>query len=193
MFVAHLPAGYLLTKGLQYVSGVRSRAYLPAGLVASVLPDIDLLYFYLVDDRKTSHHHYVTHLPMFWLTLALAAWGLLWATGKSRHAFLIGVVLANVMLHLALDSVAASVSWLYPFSPLDVNLVHVPARYNWWVWNFILHWTFFFEIALILAAAVVWRQVRLKEQRLTSRSRHTDPARDGNGVGGPPVGTRAGP
>ena len=53
MFIAHLPAGYLLTSAMQARMGDRSRGVLAVGLAASVLPDIDLLWFYPAEGRRT--------------------------------------------------------------------------------------------------------------------------------------------
>ncbi|WP_295048142.1 hypothetical protein [uncultured Paracoccus sp.] len=62
------------------------------------------------------------------------------------------------MLHVILDSIAAGIGWLQPFSDLQFNLVAVPAGRSWWVWNFVLHWTFLLELALcVWAGMVLWR------------------------------------
>lgn len=158
MFIAHLPAGYMLTKYIQRKSGNYSSKLLWTGLIASVFPDIDLFYFYLIDNRQNLHHHYITHLPMAWLALAVVIYGILLATGKKQYMLYIGVVFGNIMLHMALDSVAAGINWLYPFSDVEINLVQVPAVYDWWVWNFVFHWTFLLEISIIIAALIVWKR-----------------------------------
>lgn len=146
MFIGHLPAGYLITKLAKTRCG-SSRQLAAAALVGSVFPDIDLLYFYLVDHARTLHHHYLTHLPAFWLCVcALGGWS------RAGRVFLLGV-----LVHLVLDTIAGGVLWLWPFSHSNVVFVDVPARYDWWVWNFIFHWTFLFELALWLAAAHLWR------------------------------------
>ncbi len=157
MFIAHLPAGYMLTKVIQEKTGNYSRSLFAAGLVASVFPDIDLLYFYLIDKRQNIHHHYITHLPLAWLLLAMGAWGCAYVTGRKNLNIYIGVILANIMLHMALDSIAAGIYWLYPLSDIELNLVKVPALYGWWVCNFIFHWTFSLEILIIIAALTVWK------------------------------------
>jgi inner membrane protein len=70
----------------------------------------------------------------------------------------IGIALACLLLHMVLDSIAAEILWLKPFSDFEVNLVEVPARYDWWVWSFVLHWTFLLELAIVLAAGItLWR------------------------------------
>ena len=50
MFVGHLPAGYVLTKTVQ--KNIKTTKYLLIGLIASVLPDIDVLYFYLIENLQ---------------------------------------------------------------------------------------------------------------------------------------------
>jgi inner membrane protein len=78
--------------------------------------------------------------------------------GKKQYLIFVAVIFANLMLHMVLDSIAASIHWLYPLVDLEINLVKVPARYSWWVWNFFLHWTFFIEIQTIVAALIVWKR-----------------------------------
>jgi inner membrane protein len=155
MFIAHLPAGYLLTRRIARRAGpggLQHRRLMAIGLLASVLPDFDMLYFYLVDNGRTLHHDYWTHLPAFWL----------FATGMSAVFFRIArlpvpwpavtALLAGVMLHLALDSIAGGIAWLYPFHRGKLALIEVPARYGWWVWNFVFHWSFLLEIAILTLA-----------------------------------------
>jgi inner membrane protein len=73
MFVAHIPAGYLLSRYLSRGHPDR-KALILTGVVASVLPDTDLLWFYLVDNRQRVHHSYVFHWPLFWVACAACAW-----------------------------------------------------------------------------------------------------------------------
>lgn len=160
MFIAHLPAGYLLARRMGRGHPQRT-ALIATGLVASILPDTDLLWFHLVDQRQTPHHAYMFHWPLFWVAGAALAWGgarlLKW---RSVEPF-IWVALAAVLLHMALDSVAAEIGWFRPFSDHGLNLVQVPARYDWWVWSFVLHWTFLAELAIVLAAGVTtWTDSR---------------------------------
>jgi len=152
MFIAHLPAGYLLTRFLQ--RKLKTPKYLWVGLLASVLPDFDLLYFYLVDHRQTLHHEYWIHLPVHWLSISLLAVVLLLFT-KNRKYFLISTIfLGNIFLHLLLDTFVAGILWLYPFSRASFHLATVPARYPFWVENFAFHWTFMVEIIIIIWALV---------------------------------------
>ncbi|WEJ09073.1 hypothetical protein [Sinorhizobium prairiense] len=87
MFIAHLPAGYILTHCIARKNEtIRSRA-LAVGLIFSVLPDLDLLYFFLGDGRRTPHHDYWTHLPIFWLGVAALTAAALILAGKRHSMF----------------------------------------------------------------------------------------------------------
>ena len=63
------------------------------------------------------------------------------------------------------DSIAAEIYWLAPFPDFHLNAVRVPARYDWWVWNFILHWTFAIEIAICLAPGLLLRRTLGKTRK----------------------------
>ncbi|MEP5728813.1 MAG: metal-dependent hydrolase [Sulfitobacter sp.] len=155
MFIAHLPAGYLASDLLAPMEGNRRHLIL-AGTLASGLPDLDLLWFYFVDNRQTAHHEYIFHWPLFWIALAGAAWMISSIIGRETWRPYILVTLACLLLHMVLDSFAAEIYWLQPFSDVHLNAVAVPARHNWWVWNFVLHWTFAAEIAICLAASILF-------------------------------------
>jgi len=166
MFIGHLPAGYIVTRqamrGRPQADAAAGRL-LALGLVASVLPDFDLVYFYLIDNRQTLHHHYWTHLPAFWAAVAVPTLAI--AALLRRPAALLAwlVFHANVFLHLVLDTVVGHVLWLYPFSADSVVLFDVPARHGWWVWNFVLHWTFLFELLLCGGALALFLKSRSRE------------------------------
>ncbi len=141
MITAHLPSGYVVARGLP--RGLPHA--LPVALVAAVFPDLDLLFFYLVDGRGFHHHHYWVHLPAFWLALGVVAVPLAARAGYGRQAALF---VAVVFLHLALDTVAGGVAWLWPVDDRLFTLAVVPARYGHWVLNFLFHWTFLLELAV---------------------------------------------
>lgn len=92
MFIAHLPAGYLVTRVLWPrlapitvpSSGERKRA-LAVGLAASLAPDLDLFWFYFVDGGRTHHHHFFPHLPAVWLLGGALAFGLTTLWGAVRR------------------------------------------------------------------------------------------------------------
>ncbi len=156
MFLAHLPAGYLMARRLAprlAPDRPRARRLMAVCLVASVLPDIDLLYFYLVDARQTLHHDYWTHVPAFWLVAAGSAVALFRLARVPVPWPAVAGLMAGLFLHLALDTVTGGIAWLYPYDTARFVLVEVPARFDGWVWNFILHWTFLLEIAILAWAA----------------------------------------
>lgn len=160
MFIAHLPAGYLPSERLSRNRPDRA-GLIATGLAASVLPDTDLAWFYLASDRQNPHHDFLWHWPLFWIAGAGIGWLMARTLGWRRAEPFIGVALACLLLHMVLDSIAAGIGWLRPFSDWQVNLVAVPARHGWWVWNFILHWTFLLELAIcVWAALVLWRSRR---------------------------------
>ena len=153
MIVAHLPAGFLLTTAL----GGRTRAQLAVGLAGSMAPDLDLLYFYTIDNCQHLHHSYWSHIPVFWLGLTVLV--TIAYLGARQPLFLRPVLwlfLPNVFLHLLLDSVAGGIRWLYPVSQKSYCLFSVPSRCSHWLMNFLGHWTFLLEAAIVLFAMLVW-------------------------------------
>jgi inner membrane protein len=71
--------------------------------------------------------------------------------------------LAAVLLHLVLATLAGNIPWALPWSDRFFHLITVRHAHSHWVLNFLLHPVAFIEIAIIAAAAVLWR----KNQRLT--------------------------
>ena len=72
MFLAHMPAGYMASKFLlsQFQLDIsKTKWLLLLGLLGSIFPDLDMLYFYLIDNRQHGHHSYLTHIPFYWISL----------------------------------------------------------------------------------------------------------------------------
>ena len=153
MFIAHLPAGYLITRALQ--NKFNNHKYLWAGLLGSVFPDLDLFYFYLISKRQISHHDYWSHIPFLWLCFMLLTFLVIKILKKDNWQFPILLFFVGIFSHMILDSIAAPIHWFYPFSQKAFQLVEVPSVYDWWVWNFILHWSFVLEIGICLCAGFV--------------------------------------
>jgi len=152
VLIAHLPAGYLLTRRFR-----GERCLLLLGMAASVLPDLDLLWFYGPGGRHHGHHSYPSHLPFDWALLGaglFAATFLLRQEQRPPARLALAVLLTNVFGHLALDTVAGGIEWLYPCSRTSLVLVEVPSAHSWWVANYVLHWSFLFELALLAAAGI---------------------------------------
>ena len=62
MFIAHLPAGFLLSR-----LHPRLKRHGTWVMTGAVLPDVDMSYFILIDAGATHHHSYITHRPALWL------------------------------------------------------------------------------------------------------------------------------
>jgi hypothetical protein len=152
VLTAHLPAGYLLWRASPQVLGG-----LAAALAGAVFPDIDMLWFHLVDDRAFHHHYYWVHVPLFWLAVAAVGLPLLWRTAWRGAAL---VFLAAITLHLILDTIVGGILWGAPVSDHLFALVEVPATHSHWVWSFVLHWTFLLEVAVWIAATVLFARGR---------------------------------
>lgn len=150
MIIAHFPAGYLLSRGLQGV-GVDKAVGLGV-LIGAVLPDLDMLRFWLIDGGAVHHHTYITHRPIFWVGIMLIGFVL-------GRRILTGIGIGAV-LHVMLDSIVGAIAWAWPLSDAAHPLVVVPAVHDNWVLSFVLHWTFLVEIAVCVAAGIVWFQRR---------------------------------
>ena len=166
MFVAHLFAGYLCTRHtirrvrIPLLSEKHWTNYIVFGVVCSVLPDFDLLYFYTIDNRQHLHHSYWTHIPIFWLFTTGLVYAVCRWVFKKRCGVICLILLFNTWLHLVLDTVAGGIYWFYPFSDVNIQWMHITSRYDWWVLNYIIHWTFMLEICIMLAAVYTYRRDR---------------------------------
>jgi inner membrane protein len=116
----------------------------------------DLVYFV---DRSRPHHDYWSHTPSYWVVISIVALvALRRASPFVRSATI--VLLANVLGHFILDTWVGGIRWLFPFSEAYVRIVEVPARFEHWIWNFVLHWTFLPDLALVGGALALIRQRR---------------------------------
>ncbi len=148
MLIGHLPAGYLLARGVGTKFPVR--ALFLGVLAGSILPDFDMLWFLFVDHGTVHHHEYLTHRPILWA-------GVLVVGMLLRHVFLLGAGIGG-LFHMALDSVAGAISWGWPFVTEATTLVIVPATQSHWVLSFLTHWTFAVELTITAVAAILaWR------------------------------------
>jgi len=153
MFIAHLPGGYLLSKKLQKI--LRTKKYLWFGLIGSVLPDTDMLYFYFIDGQQNHHHTYWIHIPFYWLVIFAFTVLLLYVVRKRIYLPAAYLFFAGIFLHLFLDTIGGDMLWLYPFSTEMAALFRVPAVYDNWIYNFLFHWTFLIEIAILVWSGIM--------------------------------------
>lgn len=124
-----------------------------AAIVGAVLPDVDLLFFYFVDDRAIHHHRYWVHIPFFWAVLASVTLPFVWT---SRFKPVAIAFFAAILMHLLLDSIGGGIMWLAPFNTELVELVTVRPTQSHWILSFLLHWTFLFEILIWVLAGYLY-------------------------------------
>jgi len=159
MIIGHLPAGYVVSKLLlPYFKsqGTTLKPYLWLGILGAIAPDLDMLYFHLVDHRQHHHHTYFTHFPIVWASFLFIS--LIWfytARIKSR-AGLATIFSLNGFIHILLDSIVGDIGWFAPFVDKLFSFFTVPALYKPWVLNFVLHWSFALELAIVLWAVTLW-------------------------------------
>lgn len=161
MIIGHLPAGYVYSKLLANKlskTGVKHRDIILAGTLGGIAPDFDMLYFYLIDNRQHHHHTYWSHYPIVWLSLLLLFMTLFYLAKKKSIATLSIVFALGGILHLILDSIVGDVWWLAPFVDKPYALFTVPALYQPWWLNFILHWSFLLEMLVSLWAILLWKR-----------------------------------
>ncbi|MCI5123366.1 MAG: metal-dependent hydrolase [Candidatus Electrothrix sp. AR5] len=163
MIMAHFPAGYLVSRCLHKVlsmNTVNTTVFLWAGVLGSVFPDLDFLYFYMSDNHPANHRLYWTHLPFFWICVSYVALPMIWKFGNSTTRYCSLIFLLNVFFHLCLDSVASRVYWLAPFSYKGYKLftMHFERVFDFWLWNYMAHpifWSGEFVIAIIAIIFIV--------------------------------------
>lgn len=158
MIIAHLPSGYLLgtmvTSRMQHAGGT-STLVVRTAMASAIAPDIDMLYFYLIDHRQTHHHKYFTHWPI--LLFLMLVTSLFWVrnSDKSILPYLYLIFSMAGVLHLLLDSVVGDIWWFAPIYNKPYALITVSAMHNPWWLNFLYHWSFGLELILCLLALLV--------------------------------------
>lgn len=146
MLTAHLPSGYLLARGIGWPGG----AVMGAALLGAVAPDFDMLWFHFVDNGAVHHHRYWPHIPALWALVAAVALPLAARLNLWRPAL---AFFAAITLHLLLDTISGGILWGWPVSDRLMSLTTVAPTHSNWVWSFVFHWTFLFEL-LIWAATL---------------------------------------
>jgi LexA-binding, inner membrane-associated putative hydrolase len=162
MLVAHIPAGYLIAKLIQKTGHFVAKGTFVATLIGAVIPDIDMIWFWIVDNRQHHHHGYFSHWPSFWLIVFLVGLAISFLISKQTWIVAIIMFFVGTMSHMVLDSVAAPIMWLAPLSYQWFELSHVPASAHGATYALLTHWTFGLELAICLCAvAVFYREGRL--------------------------------
>ncbi len=163
MFIGHFPSGYVFghfvsnaTKGTL----LKHKYILLACILGAMAPDLDMLYFYLIDNRQTNHHKYWSHYPVIWLALGITTYAIHRAIKYKAVTLFCMFFVGGGLLHLLLDSIVGDIWWFAPFVNKSYALFSVPAVYKPWWLNFILHWSFTFEIIISFVAISIWKMER---------------------------------
>ena len=151
MLIAHAPTGYIINHAYNKVSR-KEISFVKFGLIFSVWPDFDLIYFYLLDKSSTFHHLYFTHLPIVWMACVILALPLKNLKSNEKIKDLYYLLLINWFVHLVLDTVTGGIAWFYPFNSEIFKLIEIPATYSNWIFSFILHWSFLIELFITIYA-----------------------------------------
>jgi membrane-bound metal-dependent hydrolase YbcI (DUF457 family) len=169
MFLAHLPAGYLVGASIarRWPQAISPMAW-AAILCGSVAPDLDLLYFYLLSDHTINHHVYPPHVPIVWLITTCLLGLCLWH-GPQRWRVVWAMFCTGWLLHLAMDTVAGGIWWLWPWVTTPYVLIVVPRRFDNALLNLISHPSILLE-AIIIACG--WQQWRERGKRTSLRIKH---------------------
>lgn len=69
-----------------------------------------------------------------------------------------GAFFAALLLHLCLDTISGGILWHWPWSTQFTHFVDIPARFDNWVFNFVLHWVFTLELAIWATAFWMWKR-----------------------------------
>jgi len=152
MFLAHIPIGLALGRLIS-----KRQLTLPViaiSMLGAILPDLDLIRFYIFDNHQRHHHDYWTHIPAIWGSIVFG-WFLLAKLLKRPFGVLPLVFFAAVFSHLILDTMAGAIEWLWPFSDEGFSLVTVPATHSKWYLSFLTHWTFAAEIIVSILSLCV--------------------------------------
>jgi hypothetical protein len=161
MIIGHLPAGYIVSKLLFPCfesRGILFRPFLWAGVLGAIAPDLDMVYFHLVDHRQHHHHTYFTHFPIVWGSLLLLS--LIWfSTAQIKMRAALAMIFSiNGFIHMFLDSIVGDIWWFAPFIDQPFAFFTVPALYKPWWLNFVFHWSFAVELTVVLWAVLLWRR-----------------------------------
>ncbi len=160
MLIGHLPAGYFVTKSILKklkipINNTMGKWLFLAGLVASIAPDFDIVYWMLFDEYGTgSHRNYYTNYPILYLALLVILVIIYFIVKKPWLKYGIIVVFANFFTHLILDTTFVGIKWLWPFYDKMIGIYNVNFTGGLMIENYFHHWIWYLEIALWLLAII---------------------------------------
>jgi hypothetical protein len=126
----HIAAGVLVGAARARFSPTPAPRLLAAGVLATTLPDLDLLVPSVLDRlgvphglQSGVHHRWMTHTPLFWAVVGLGARRAARHPGAPPWAPEAAALLATgAVVHLTQDTVANTVSLLWPLRHREYGL-----------------------------------------------------------------------
>lgn len=111
MILAHAPAGYII--GYLFSSYIKRPALhkpiMVTSLITSIMPDLDMLYWFLIDNQQHDHHIYWSHIPfVYFALLPFIALALLRKQWRIMGAFM-SLAWINFMMHAVFDTVVSGI------------------------------------------------------------------------------------
>lgn len=168
MLFSHLPAGFIVTYLTRKIwrrdlSKRQIKWLYVVGTLAGTLPDIDNLYYYLVDS-SFSHRELITHTLFFYLIICSAFYLVGYLLKRKIICSLSLIVFFASLSHLLLDSFSPGIGWFYPFSSLIFGLLSFPALATGWYGQHLLVITYSLELAIFLATFNILLGVKYKKR-----------------------------
>jgi hypothetical protein len=160
MIIGHLPTGYIVSTLIasRFIGfRISHKGFILAGILGAIAPDLDMLYFYLVDHKQHHHHTYVSHYPILWIFLLFLSLFWFTLTKNKSYAVISCIFSLNGVIHMLLDTIVGEIWWLAPWVNKSFVLFTVPTLYKPWWLNFIFHWSFALELAIWALAIRLWR------------------------------------
>ncbi len=155
MVFAHIPSGYLLANLF-----VQKRKWptwlLWLGMLGATFPDFDILLAEFTTHDMIGHRVSPMHFPIVWALVAAILLTIILLTKQKSWLPAWGVFFSAAMLHLVLDTLVGDIYWLAPFSWTPIHIISIPSHHAWWLADHVLHWSFLFEIGIIVAAAIIF-------------------------------------
>ncbi len=181
--LGHVAGGYLTTRALlqRWRPAPRERnALLALGLLASTLPDTDVLGYALhrllrgrsLDFSEFDHHQWISHTFPPYVALGLLGYGIARGAGSQRWPRRVLVIALMCGLHLLQDSIGSGTGlmWAWPLSRRMDGLVVLGVKGDAWRDVYANHPISWVERGLVALAGIAalwdgWRWWRRRSQR----------------------------
>jgi hypothetical protein len=154
LWIGHLALGYLVFKLFSFLvpmslTGHEQTILLAVALIASVLPDLDFIPFFIRNKSMKlqsgkSHREGFSHAPLFYTLIAAILLAIPFSN-LFHMAVLVGLV--SIIGHFIGDTIEYGVPWLWPFSSKRYALHQVsPEKISRKSSTIGFYWTFFVKI-----------------------------------------------